>query len=151
MGAWPGHHDAPEPDLSIALAAERFAPRLARQAVGQLDNPSPDLRDAVMLLTSNLVTLACRGTSDPGQTIELRAWMPRSRVRVEVRSVSDLLADEQVARDLEARWDQELLDALADRWGIEHDRGRTEVWFEIDRQARAGQAHADSAASDSAA
>ena len=35
-----------DPDLALALAAERFAPRLARQAVGQLDNPSPDLRAA---------------------------------------------------------------------------------------------------------
>src|SRR5438270_14051313 len=123
-----------DPDLALALAAERFAPRLARQAVGQLDNPSPDLRDAVMLLTSNLVTLACRGASDAGERIELRAWMPRERVRVEVRAVPDLLADEQGERDLEAKWDHELLSALADRWGIEHEQGRTEVWFEIDRQ-----------------
>jgi hypothetical protein len=137
MGRPPARPDASGPELAIAISSERFAPRVARQAVAQLDNPSPDLRDAVMLLTSNIVTLACRGASDAAEMIELRAWMPRTLVRVEVWAVPDLLGEDQLAHDLEAEWDRELLSALADRWGVEHGRDRTEVWFEIDRRADA--------------
>src|SRR5260370_37049063 len=88
-----------QPDLAVALSAENFAPRLARHAVGSVDRPSPDLRDAVMLLTSSLVARACRAAQDPSQKIELRAWMPRSVVRVEMGALCDLaLARPEPAR-----------------------------------------------------
>jgi hypothetical protein len=133
-----------QPDLSVALSAESFAPRLARHAVGSLDRPSPDLRDAVMLLTSNLVARACRRARDPSQVIELRAWMPRTVVRVEMNALDDLALTERAGADAEPSgqaapdgYDRELLDGLADRWGIERDGERTWIWFEIDRIQRA--------------
>jgi hypothetical protein len=140
-----------QPDLSVALSAESFAPRLARHAVGSLDRPSPDLRDAVMLLTSNLVARACRRARDPSQMIELRAWMPRTVVRVEMNTLDDLALaagdlalTERAGADAEPSgqaapdgYDRELLDGLADRWGIERDGERTWIWFEIDRIQRA--------------
>jgi hypothetical protein len=129
-----------EPDLSLRLALGPFAPRVARHAVGQIDDPSPDLRDVVGLLTSNLVTRARRacGADEP---IELRAWMPRRMVRIELRCRGELfdepaepgaLATDAVAR-LVAESELELLDGLADRWGAGHEGDHSLVWLEIDR------------------
>src|ERR1700726_3649698 len=65
------------PDLRISLSLDPFAPRAARYYVAQVDNPSPDLRDAVVLLTSELVSRAVEQCeSAPDEEVELRAWMP---------------------------------------------------------------------------
>jgi hypothetical protein len=121
-----------QPDLELGLRAELFAPRLARQAVRVLDNPSPDLRDAVLLLVSNLVTRACRTAGDPSARIDLRAWMPALLVRVEVIAVGELFPEGD-GHSGEPDFDRDLLHGLTDRWGIEREEDTTLVWFEIDR------------------
>lgn len=40
------------PDLVTSLHLDRYAARAARHCVITVDSPSPDLRDAVALLTS---------------------------------------------------------------------------------------------------
>src|SRR5450759_3148361 len=75
------------PDLRISLPLDPSAPRAARYYVAQVDSPSPDLRDAVVLLTSELVSRAveqCEETSC--ERVELLAWMPQDVVRVELRA-----------------------------------------------------------------
>ena len=73
-----------EPDLAISLRLDAYAPRAARSQVALVDRPSPDLRDAVMLITHDLVTRALRqGQFTSGEDIELRVWMPADIVRVE--------------------------------------------------------------------
>jgi hypothetical protein len=126
-----------EPDLSLRLTLGPFAPRVARHAVGQLDDPSPDLRDVVGLLTSNLVTRA-RRTCGADEPIELRAWMPRRMVRIELRCERELFAepwalDANAVARLVAESELELLDGLADRWGVEREGDDNLVWLEIDR------------------
>src|ERR1035441_8744023 len=79
-------------ELAVSLRLDPYAPRAARYHVAQVDRPSPDLRDAVVLLTSELVTRAvqqCQPASDA--TIELRAWMPADVVRVELQASHELL------------------------------------------------------------
>jgi hypothetical protein len=124
------------PDLAATIALDRFAPRAARFQVGEVDSPSPDLRDAVKLLTSEIVSRAvehCLEAQAPPRA-ELRVWMPPKVVRVELRApVAVLPAD---ASELAPRnFDLMLLDCIADRWSIEHDNDGACFWFEIDRQA----------------
>src|ERR1700674_5191413 len=64
-----------DPDLAISLQLDPYAPRAARYHVAHVDRPSPDLRDAVVLLTSELVTRAVERCPFEGATMELRAWM----------------------------------------------------------------------------
>jgi hypothetical protein len=118
--------DLAHPELEISLPVDPFAPRAARYHVGQLDRPSPDLRDAVVLLSSELVTEAVeRSSRGP---IALRAWMPADVVRVEVQSP---LAVEETAQP--RAYGSLLLDQIADRWSIERSATSVCTWFEIDR------------------
>src|SRR3989442_12774122 len=78
--------DLLRPDLAMSLALDPYAPRAARYHVAQVDRPSPDLRDAVVLLTSELVTRAVQHAHSTGAMMELRAWMPADVVRVELRA-----------------------------------------------------------------
>jgi hypothetical protein len=123
------------PDLATTIALDRFAPRAARFQVGGVDSPSPDLRDAVVLLTSEIVSRAvehCMATGGKAEA-EMRVWMPSDVVRVELRApVTVLPAD---AQELAPRnFDLMLLDCIADRWSIEHGSDGACFWFEIDRQ-----------------
>jgi hypothetical protein len=120
--------DLTHPDLELSLPLDPFAPRAARHHIAQLDRPSPDLRDAVVLLSSELVTEAVE-RADEG-SIELRAWMPADIVRVEVHGPPG------AARELEDEpraYGSLLLDQIADRWSIEHTDVTVCAWFEIDR------------------
>jgi hypothetical protein len=81
------------PDAVISMRPDLYAPRAARYFVGTVDRPSPDLRDVVVLLTSELVTravLLC--PSDRDEFVELRIWMPAEVVRVELRAARELIS-----------------------------------------------------------
>lgn len=129
------------PDLEISLNLDEHAPRAARYYVGHVDRPSPDLRDAVTLLTSELVSRAVQhsGGSDC-DSLELRAWMPADVVRVELRAPQDLL---ELPEDFDGtQYDLVLLDQVADRWSIDMDDPWACMWFEIDRHRVPGEARA---------
>ncbi|HTU78339.1 MAG TPA: hypothetical protein VMF09_06215 [Solirubrobacteraceae bacterium] len=127
---------ASRPDLAVALALDPFAPRAARHHIGQVDRPSPDLRNTVLLLVSDVVTGAVEGST--GETIELRVWMPSDVVRIEVEGRS-----ETIERGLRhpQNYLSLLLDELADRWQLEHADGGARIWFEIDRHPTPAAAH----------
>jgi hypothetical protein len=133
------------PDAVISLHPDRYAPRAARYFVGSVDRPSPDLRDVVVLLTSELVTRAvmlCE--SDGDELVELRVWMPADVVRVELFGAREL-----VCAPCEPDYPQDdllLIDGLADRWSIDADAEQACIWFEIDRHHVARcEDHTDSA------
>ncbi len=124
--------DTLTPDLDISLELNAFAPRLARHRLEAMGHLAPDLRDAVSLLTSDLVTRAVRAClPDTGPQAHLSAWLPSDFVRVELRAPHALLPD---APDAECSpYERALLDQVADRWSID-DGGQTMcMWFEIDR------------------
>jgi hypothetical protein len=134
--------DTVVPDLQVLLDLDAFAPRAARYYVAQLDRPSPDLRDAVVLLTSELVSRAVEQCEHgPGEKVELLAWMPADVVRVELRAPRELL--DLPAHADQTHYDMLLLDQVADRWSIDpaEDRDDREpaacMWFEIDRNVTA--------------
>jgi hypothetical protein len=125
--------DLGHPDAVISLHPDPYAPRAARYCVSTVDRPSPDLRDVVVLLTSELVTRAvmlCE--SAPDEFVELRVWMPPDLVRVEVRGSRELLCPP--AEPDHPQDDLLLVDGLADRWAIDADDHDACIWFEIDRQ-----------------
>ena len=127
--------DLLRPDLAMSLTLDPYAPRAARYHVAQVDRPSPDLRDAVVLLTSELVTRAVQHANSTGATMQLRAWMPADVVRVELRAPRQHLgrSSHDDARDYSLL----LLDELADRWSLDEAGQSACMWFEIDRHQRA--------------
>lgn len=124
------------PDLELSLPLDAHAPSEARHAVGRVDRPSPDLRDAVVLLTSELVTRALRHRGDDERaSVNIRVWMPADVVRVEVWTEPRLLRDPGHDPDGDGpAFDLMLLDQTTDRWCIERREDRVCAWFEIDRR-----------------
>ena len=125
------------PELAISLRLDPYAPRAARYHVAQVDRPSPDLRDAVVLLTSELVTRAVQRSEQACDAdVELRVWMPADVVRVELQASSRLLpAPATDALDYGVL----LLDQIADRWSIDGAGDLACMWFEIDRHPSSRQ------------
>jgi hypothetical protein len=122
------------PDLVVSLDLDPFAPRAARHHVAQVDHPSPDLRDAVVLLTGELVTRAVQQCRGPAQeAAELRVWMPADVVRVELRTRHELLSP---LRDDAGRYGEMILRQVADRWSIDSSANSARMWFEIDRHGQ---------------
>jgi hypothetical protein len=115
------------------MRPDLYAPRAARYFVGTVDRPSPDLRDVVVLLTSELVTravLLCPSDSD--DLVELRIWMPVEVVRVELRAARELIyAPPEPASPHDGLL---LMDDLADRWSVDVQGEQACIWFEIDRR-----------------
>lgn len=121
------------PDLELRLRLDAYAPRTARQALGRIDRPSPDLRDAILLMTSDLVTRAVVHRHDDGPVIAvLRAWMPKDVVRVELWTDTPLFTGERTLTGED--YDLTVLRRAADRWSAEAHGGNWCTWFEIDRQ-----------------
>jgi hypothetical protein len=125
--------DHVSPELAVSLSLDPYAPRAARYYVGQVDRPSPDLRDAVVLLTSELVTRAVQQCGSASTaTVELRAWMPSDVVRVELRATRELLPAPDTD---ELDYGLLLLNRMADRWSIDCAADLACMWFEIDRHS----------------
>lgn len=113
------------------MPLDPHTPRSARHVVAQVDHPSPDLRDVVMLLCSEVVTQAVE--LSPGGNVEVRVWMPEDVVRVELVGALEGL-DVRIREHAEhADYASLLLEELADRWQLEEGREAGRIWFEIDR------------------
>jgi hypothetical protein len=104
-----------------------------------IESVEPDfetsLRDAVVLLTSELVSRAVAQCKSGSEEVQLRVWMPHDVVRVELRASRELLRLPLEDRD-GPDYDVMLLAQVADRWSIDTDQNSACMWFEIDRQAR---------------
>jgi hypothetical protein len=121
-----------KPDMVAFLPLDLSAPRGARQQVADVDSPSPDLRDAVTLLASELVSRAVlQREALSRDAVELRVWMPLDVVRVELHAPVEL--NISVPETGHGEYDLMLLDQIADRWSVETGPTCTCVWFEIDR------------------
>jgi hypothetical protein len=123
--------DPRRPDLAIVMPLDPHTPRSARHVVAQVDHPSPDLRDVVMLLCSEVVTQAVE--LSPGGSVEVRVWMPEDVVRVELVGALDGLDVRMREHAEHAEYASLLLEELADRWQLEDGEGANRIWFEIDR------------------
>jgi anti-sigma regulatory factor (Ser/Thr protein kinase) len=73
--------------------------------------------------------------SRASEDIELGAWITPATVSVRVTDDGAGFAAgvrQAAARSTGLHWGLQLVEKLADRWGIENTRGTT-VWFELDR------------------
>jgi len=120
------------PDLETSLHLDRYAARAARYCVRTVDSPSPDLRDAVALLTSELVTRAVAPDEACEEDVSLRVWMPPDVVRVELSTPRRRFFARLGPRPEDLG--RLVLDRVADRWSIEPAGGGVSLWFEIDRR-----------------
>ena len=121
------------PDFEVLLDLNLDAPRSARNYVRDLlgADASPSLREAVMLLTSELVTpIVQQGTSVFLESGELRIWLRPDVLRVQLGVSSELLSlpPERIG----SQYEETLFDHLADRWSIDTGGSTACVWFELD-------------------
>jgi hypothetical protein len=123
--------ELPPPDLVISMYPDICAPRAARYCVGTIERPPRELRDSIVLLTSEVVSRAVRLHRPASrELIELRVWTGDGHTRVELRGAYDLICD---ASEPEGPQDDlTLMSLLADRWSIDRDECRACIWFEID-------------------
>ena len=125
-------------DVSRRLPADPASAAAARRFVADVlgEWEVPELLDTVLLLTSELVTNAVLYTADD---VELRLAMIDGRVRVEVVDSSGERPVRLRSADPSATSGRGLLlvEAMADRWGVDvHGVGKA-VWFELPVEARA--------------
>jgi anti-sigma regulatory factor (Ser/Thr protein kinase) len=124
----------------LFLATPEAVPA-ARRALDELDDVDESTRSVVELLTSELVTNAVRhGATDPHESILLSARsVDDDGVRVEVcdEGLTAFDADPEGTALMEPGGNGlVLVDALATRWGVDHDHGQPKcVWFEAEAAA----------------
>ncbi len=128
----------PPPDLAISLCPDLRAPRAARYCVTTIEPAPFELRESVVLLTSELVSRAVRlRPSDSHDLVELRVWVREDVARVELRGARELLCSpfELSGTPEEGLLleDLQLVETLSDRWSIDADDDSACIWFEVDR------------------
>jgi anti-sigma B factor antagonist len=120
------------PDLEVTLALDAAAPRSARNYVRDLlrDEPSREVRERALLLTSEVVTSVVPTPADQAAVCDLRVWLRQDLVQVEVAAPSELLPTPPPE---ETRYDLILLEELADRWTIDQTDPVATICFELRR------------------
>jgi anti-sigma B factor antagonist len=127
-----GPLDLSHPQFETSFELRPDATRSARNYVGDLvPDVSQNVREAMMLLTSELVTRAVRQRPPAfDEPAELRVWLRPDRVRVELRARTELLF--VPPEPTGPHYDHILLDQIADRWSIDTGEDFGCTWFEID-------------------
>jgi anti-sigma regulatory factor (Ser/Thr protein kinase) len=126
----------------LGQATLRCRPQAAGQArmlvAGWLVGPAhAALRDDACLLVSELVTNSVVHAGQPnGAPLRIRATATNGVVRVHVEDLGSGPVRSRAADGSAGGFGLHLVDVLATRWGVTHDRG-TQVWFELDA-GRAG-------------
>lgn len=115
-------------DVLYPFANERSSPRAVRSLIRPLFPVTDPVGVDVSLVASELVARVIVSSSGGG---EVRAWLGGPMVRIEVRSeVAVVSRSNDDASDPRAL---EIVEALADRWGIEAaPSGGEMVWAEFD-------------------
>ena len=117
----------------LVLAAGPKAPALARRAIAGWFGRRVDAATLgdLQLVVSELITNSCVHADVPvGRWVQLSAAIVDGVVRIEIR---DSGLDGAVARrppDGNGGYGLNLVEALATRWGIDHEDG-TSVWCEL--------------------
>lgn len=122
--------------LSMELQAGPTAAAEGRHALDPLEGTLPGHQlDELRLLVTELLTNSVRHGSSEHDWIMLEIEIFANAVRVVVTDRGPGFDGDPVPQphgDRAGGWGLCLVDRLADRWGVERDRG-TSVWFEVDR------------------
>lgn len=130
-----------ELELSFDVPGGRAAPNAARRALLENDGALPQgMRADLLLLLSELVSNAVlHGRVGPEASIGVQVQEVAELVRVEVSDPGAGFDWERRRRERPRReggFGLALVERIAERWGIERERGRTRVWFELKTPAR---------------
>jgi anti-sigma regulatory factor (Ser/Thr protein kinase) len=124
-------------DLHRQMVREPQAAMAARRDLGELNGElAAGQFDVTALLMTELITNSVQHAGPrAGQMFSLDVSITDAVVRVAVTDGgSGFTPSGDSAREpTDGHWGLQLVDALADRWAIEADRG-TRVWFELDRR-----------------
>jgi anti-sigma regulatory factor (Ser/Thr protein kinase) len=126
-------------ELSLRITGGPDAASAARRALSGLERHLQSrLLDDIRLLVSELVTNSIRHAGvGPRESVKLEIRVATDKVHAAVCDFGDgFRAGVRRAgpgRGDGGGWGLFMVDAVADRWGIDEDDG-TRVWFEIDRR-----------------
>ena len=124
----------------VSVPASAIGASIARAGIRPaLNDMSKSEQEIVELLAASLVTNAVRhsGMSEP-DVVEVAVYRNDVRtVRIEVTDIGPGFAPASVSH---RGFGLQVLDFLASRWGVDHELGRTTVWFELRRQPSRGLA-----------
>jgi anti-sigma regulatory factor (Ser/Thr protein kinase) len=117
----------------LSVPASAIGASIARAGIRPaLNDMSKPEQEIVELLAASLVTNAVRhsGMSEP-DVVEVAVYRNDARaVRIEVTDIGPGFAPASVSH---RGFGLQVLDLLASRWGVDHELGRTTVWFELRR------------------
>jgi anti-sigma regulatory factor (Ser/Thr protein kinase) len=128
------------PKLDVRLPVSVRAPGIARQEVRRLASGLEEqLQENLVLLVSELVSNSVVHARHATDSIQLKAWVVETAVRVSVADSGPGFAPRVVVPepDEEGHRGLWLIDMLADTWGISVD-GTTSSWFEMHGEAQDG-------------
>lgn len=133
--------DGAELELAFDIPGGRAAPNAARRGLLENDGALPEgMRADLLLLLSELVSNAVlHGRVGPESSIGVQVQEAGNLVRVEVSDPGAGFDWERRRRERPRReggFGLALVERIAERWGIERQRGRTHVWFELKTPAR---------------
>ncbi|HEX8066135.1 MAG TPA: SpoIIE family protein phosphatase [Thermoleophilaceae bacterium] len=133
--------DLPRDELDgtaqVSLANEPQAPARARRAVEALAGPLPsELVEELKLLATELVTNSCRHAEARHEPVLLELSIEERVVRLAVTDAGSGFEPPAASAEPEDEAGRGLfiVDALADRWGVDR-AGGTRVWAELDLPA----------------
>jgi PAS domain S-box-containing protein len=130
---------APRDDgaMRLELASRADAPSLARRAISELSGELvPEKLEELKLLATEMVTNSCRHV-ETDDAIGLEVVIFDGVARLAVTDAGPGFEEHKPTADVESESGRGLfiVDALADRWGVETGAG-TRVWAELDVSGR---------------
>ena len=129
------------PEIDLSLPAAPAAAREARRALADSELVEPEQEHTLLLLVSELVANSVRHAGlSPQERIRLRCRCDADVAHVEVcdpgRAACLPRRREAAVHDrVTGGFGLNVVDAMADRWGVDRRAAETCVWFEL---ARAG-------------
>jgi anti-sigma regulatory factor (Ser/Thr protein kinase) len=124
-----------EKRLSLSLNASPAAAAQARHALARTSGMLLERlgREGLLLLTELVNNAVIHGSSSPVDEVSVTVGESSARVRVEVRDDGAGFSWRHPPEEPEraSGYGLVLVEAVADRWGIDTSTGRTCVWFEL--------------------
>ena len=117
--------------IDVPFAPDVTAPKGARSELRALPLNSTE-HDVVALLVSELIA-GCVRYAVVGARQQIRMWARVTDQAIRVEVIDGGAGSGLALRNPpDGGWGRQLVDELADRWGITHAAG-THAWFELDR------------------